>query len=465
MSISEPNSSFAVPTLKVMRLQKPELDTPTAGTLDDNHSFLGTALCLPNSFGVIHVGETFTAYLGAINTSSNAYVTRLTVTAQLQTPSQRWQLASRLDQGNASGGVEVPPEGGIDAIVSHALEEAGQHILRVEVGYGMMDQNGSLTTKSLRKFYRFQVSQPLQISEKTHRVSDTSCFVAVSLEHNRADNTKQGLTISSAEFEPTPGLVARQIVPQNKQHPNAKNAVHLYDTCGRLEPGESRNYLFQVTAASSAEGLGSTKGIAAGDVLGKVVFTWRKACGEMGRIACTSSICPALGPKNILNSNDSQSDFVAHTQGGSYLSVDVAAMAASRAAHASPSKHALNRNSNNSNALDVILPVTVEPLHPPKTNLQLGIPFAVKFLIVNHSDTYRTLQLQFDNMKQLVVCGPSAVTLEELAGQGGSTAVELRFVALSAGLLSLQGCAVVDLATGQSILQPTLFQTFVKAAE
>jgi hypothetical protein len=39
---------------------------------------------------VIHVGETFTAYLGALNVSKTLHVTRLTVTAQLQTPSQRW---------------------------------------------------------------------------------------------------------------------------------------------------------------------------------------------------------------------------------------------------------------------------------------------------------------------------------------------------------------------------------------
>jgi hypothetical protein len=47
---------------------------------------------------VIHVGETFTAYLGALNVSKTLNVTRLTVTAQLQTPSQRWHLASSLDE-------------------------------------------------------------------------------------------------------------------------------------------------------------------------------------------------------------------------------------------------------------------------------------------------------------------------------------------------------------------------------
>jgi hypothetical protein len=55
-------------------------------------------MCLPDSFGVVHVGETFTAYLGALNVSKSLNVSNLTVTAQLQTPSHRWHLASALDE-------------------------------------------------------------------------------------------------------------------------------------------------------------------------------------------------------------------------------------------------------------------------------------------------------------------------------------------------------------------------------
>jgi hypothetical protein len=43
------------------------------------------------------LGETFTAYLGALNASKDHPVRRLTITAQLQTPHQRWSLPSALD--------------------------------------------------------------------------------------------------------------------------------------------------------------------------------------------------------------------------------------------------------------------------------------------------------------------------------------------------------------------------------
>ncbi|KAG7362978.1 DUF974 domain containing protein [Nitzschia inconspicua] len=462
-------TSFAVPTLKVMRLQKPDLDTPTAGTLNSNTCLLGTALCLPNSFGVIHVGETFTAYLGALNTHQTLNVRQLTVTAQLQTPSQRWQLASQLDPGNATGGVEVAPNAGVDCIVSHHLEEAGQHILRVEVSY--LNQG---TVQSLRKFYRFQVSQPLQLLSNVVRLSDQCCFVTITLEHDR---DRPSMTISSLELEPATGMTA---TPVKKRQPTTvingvtstatttttttTTGVQLYDSSGRLELGDTRNYLFQVTATVTEHG--STKGIAAGDELGRAVVTWRKACGEMGRMASTSILCPALTNVLVPDPRNTEPvwspDFVVHTKGGSCLSVDVASMAASRAAN----PVAYRNSNNNPHALDILLPITVEPIQPPET-AQLGTPFAVTFLLVNHSDHYRTLQLQFpsDQMKGLIVCGPSFVNLqEELAGGGGSIRIEVRFMAITAGLLKLQGCHVVDLATGQSIPQPPLFHMFVPAS-
>jgi hypothetical protein len=122
----------AVPTLRVMRLQSPELNQNTAGSLESD-SLLDRSLCLPDSLEV-YVGECFTAYLGILNTSANWPIRRLTITSQLQTPSQRWQLPSQLDAGNLAGGIDIDPLSGIDAIVSHGIEEPGQHILRVEVG-------------------------------------------------------------------------------------------------------------------------------------------------------------------------------------------------------------------------------------------------------------------------------------------------------------------------------------------
>jgi hypothetical protein len=56
------------PILKVMRLQAPDLSCPSAGSLG-TPPLPSPALSLPDSFGIIHIGETFTAYLGILNPS------------------------------------------------------------------------------------------------------------------------------------------------------------------------------------------------------------------------------------------------------------------------------------------------------------------------------------------------------------------------------------------------------------
>jgi hypothetical protein len=350
--------------------------------------------------------------------------------------------------GNAGGGVEIPPETGVDAIVSHALEESGQHILRVEVGYRASD--GS--TKTLRKFYRFQVSNPLIMSELTYRTGDACCFVSISLENNGAE-TKGGLTICEAKFDPAPGLSAERVSSQRKDEAKV-TATELFDECGRLETSASMRYLFKVASSEPS----SVRGIAAGDELGKAVFTWRKACGEMGRMASSPVICPSVTP--TLDPSDPGATmegrgnpFVVYVQ-GSGLSVDVANIAAARAANPNMDR----------NALDQLLPVTVEPVDPP-SRIQLGVPYQVQFLVVNHADKYMSLQLQFrlEHMKGLSVCGPSFKNLEEVPGNGGSTTVAVRFIALAKGLLQVRGCCVVDLATGQAIPQPPLFNVLVES--
>eukprot|EP00591_Stephanopyxis_turris_P012617 CAMPEP_0195508432 /NCGR_PEP_ID=MMETSP0794_2-20130614/1638_1 /TAXON_ID=515487 /ORGANISM="Stephanopyxis turris, Strain CCMP 815" /LENGTH=461 /DNA_ID=CAMNT_0040635385 /DNA_START=51 /DNA_END=1436 /DNA_ORIENTATION=- len=456
--------SSATPILKVMRLQSPELGQPSAGMIG-TESLIGSALALPDSFGVIHIGETFTAYLGAINPSTDMPILRLAVSAQLQTPSRRWALPSKLDVSNNAGGVDVPPSCGVDAIVLRSLEEVGQHILRVEVGYG--------GNKTLRKFYRFNVASPLHIRELTMRAGDASCFVSIAIENA---TTNSSLTISNADFQPPQGLVAERIDSKGGLQPASddtkdqdelnkndtiekeKSAVELFDGCGRLDPRASFRYLFVVRADSHDATL---RGIACGDELGKAVFTWRKTMGEAGRIASTSVLCPPSQPPGLTDKNNpravsaSGSKFVVH---GSGLSVDAAAAAANRSAHHSSDPGSVG--------LDEVLPVTVEPIDPPST-MALAVPEEVQLLIVNHSDKPMNLQLQMRlaHMKGVVVCGPSFINLGEISPSGGSSVVGVRLVPLVAGLFRTQGCFIVDLTSGKEIPQPPLFHVFVSKKE
>merc|ERR1712127_26613 len=57
--------------------------------------------------------------------------------------------------------------------------------------------------------------------------------------------------------------------------------------------------------------------------------------------------------------------------------------------------------------------------------------------------------------------GESFRNLGILKEKGGSTVVEIRIVALVAGLFRCQGCWIVDLETGSEMMMPSLFNVFV----
>ena len=486
----------AVPTLRVMRLQKPELHTTqaisssssslpsllysvpsiTTGTntntnattvtttasspgplymMESNPSVLQSALCLPDSL-TVYVGETFTAYLGVLNTPSippstssqiQQYPTirRLSVVAQLQTPSQRYPLPNRLDPqqshstldttntniGNSTGShtltgnIDIPPFCGVDAIVSRPMEEPGPHILRVEVGY--YSPPDLLHYQTFRKFYRFQVQLPILVTELyTVRNHDTSCYTCIQMEYPRSENTNhdkhdhESLVLSNVQFVTPDGLMATRVTTDSQKQPQETNglllatAVDLLDQSQIMLPGSKVSHLFHIQTNTPASTL---RGIAMGDVLGHVSWQWYKAMGEHGTIqsppSSSSSLtihCPAAGTTQYdatARTNTSMtntaavptktlptSPFVMYRSG---LSVDVAASAAATTNTGTMSLDQQQHHNHNSNNNDdtVLQLITVEPVDPP-LQMQLYVPVTVPLLVVNHSRQPCTVQVQFN---------------------------------------------------------------------
>ena len=237
----------ATPTLKVMRIQSPEL-CETAIQKQTSPG-LSSDLILPDSFGVINIGETFTAYVGALNADTSMPVTNLSIMAVLQTPTKRFHIPSSLERKYPSTipewksyqPIQIQPKDGIDAIISRPVEEAGQHILRIEVSYGgyngpvdpSLEESGIPNPrKTLRKFYRFHVSSPLHIRELTLRGGEATCFVSLAIENaSSVENGSSGgaLTISNVDFQPYSGLIAHRIEPTQIKSISEKSALELFD--------------------------------------------------------------------------------------------------------------------------------------------------------------------------------------------------------------------------------------------
>ncbi|XP_016097812.1 trafficking protein particle complex subunit 13-like [Sinocyclocheilus grahami] len=164
--------------LKVMRLTKPTLFTNMPVTCEDRDLpgdlfvrlmkddpstvkgaetlILGEMLTLPQNFGNIFLGETFSSYI-SVHNDSNQVVKDILVKADLQTSSQRLNLSA-----SNSAVSELKPECCIDDVIHHEVKEIGTHILVCAVSY--TTQTGEKLY--FRKFFKFQVLKPLDVKTK-----------------------------------------------------------------------------------------------------------------------------------------------------------------------------------------------------------------------------------------------------------------------------------------------------------
>ncbi|ETV64815.1 hypothetical protein, variant 2 [Aphanomyces astaci] len=142
--------------------------------------------------------------------------------------------------------------------VEFELSEVGVHTLRVGVSY--LDP---LTNepKSLRKFYRFQVLNPLTITFKHVLIQDIS-FVEAKIQNI----TQIPLHADTIVFVPSPPFEAQQLTAPDND--NANNLIF---------PDDSIQCIFKVTAEHLDLSLGTLN-------LGRLEVNWKSAMGESGRL-------------------------------------------------------------------------------------------------------------------------------------------------------------------------------------
>jgi hypothetical protein len=400
--------------------------------------------------------------------------------------------------------IDVPPFGGVDAIVSRPMEEPGPHILRIEVGY--YSPPDLLHHQTFRKFYRFNVKLPILITEKyTVRSNDTSCYTCIEIECPLPETTgantgstekhhTESLVVSNIQFITAHGLMATNvsIFPSNNATPDttttttttittsasdvsgtaipnhSPTALDLWDQSQIMLPGSKISYIYHIQTNTPESTL---RGIAVGDTLGHISLEWSKAMGEHGTIQPPSSVtirCPAVGmtkyddtATTTTNNALSATTKSATTCTGAPLimyrsgrSVDVAATAANQVDD------------------DPLRLITIEPVDPP-LQMQLYVPVTVPLLVVNHSRHPCTVQIQFNipptqpnksetNCSGIVIAGTTYQNIGTIPSHGGSTVTNFTFLPIQTGLMSIQHCSIMDVtSSGRSIPQPPLWTTYV----
>nr|AII97861.1 BLTX493 [Nephila pilipes] len=243
--------------LKVMRLTRPSLyntrpvsaetkyfacnllndelkrDPGSADKLEYCNS--GNLLMLPQSFGNIYLGETFSCYMSVHNDSQQT-VTAVQVQADLQIGLQKIVLSGQ--RGNYSSFTLLNPDESVDDVIHHEVKEIGTHILACTVNYTTMS-NEKL---HFRKFFKFQVSKPLDVKTKFYNAED---FISdeVYLEAPLQNITFSPMCLEKVALEPSPNFSSRQLNTVETD----KGIYPIFGEVNCLNPQDSRQYLFCLT--------------------------------------------------------------------------------------------------------------------------------------------------------------------------------------------------------------------------
>lgn len=275
-----PVQEQAQPTVRVMRLYKPCLHVvPTLPPLPDQSLSkrsegltlgpdfaVSPYLLFPDSFGDIYTGELFSAYIAVVNGVQDAPFHQVSLSIRLQTSNATHDLSDirpAATPGAPPGTAKIlNPNETLDMVVQQELTELGTHTLRVSVQYL---NNRSSEPKTLRKFYRFNVLQPLQVASQCcdMHIHHDKLMVQTKV----TNTTKSPLFIEDVKF--IPAFRDSQVVqvhapnryqtlpdvpittgvesPSSLPHPLSALAHFNLDSLPMLLPDESYAYSFIVS--------------------------------------------------------------------------------------------------------------------------------------------------------------------------------------------------------------------------
>lgn len=168
--------------LKVMRLTRPAL-TNFENTIfseksdllqfeSENTNFVAKnqLLQLPQAFGNIYLGETFSSYICVHNCTTHP-VNAVSVKCDLQSNNSRVSIPIHANKTIPTS-LNINGET-LDDVINYEVKEIGTHILVCEVNY----VSPAGLPLSFRKFFKFQVLKPLDVTTKFYNSETDEVFL------------------------------------------------------------------------------------------------------------------------------------------------------------------------------------------------------------------------------------------------------------------------------------------------
>ncbi|XP_054162614.1 trafficking protein particle complex subunit 13-like [Oppia nitens] len=219
---------------------------------------------LPQNFGNVYLGETFSFVVNCTNDSVREVVTDVVVRVDLQVGNRVVNLGeiktSLLDAKQC-----------INDIMKHEVKELGSHVLICTIGFTM----SSNERQNYRKFFKFQVLKPLDVKTKFYNAESDEVYLEALLQNL----TTIPICLDRVMLEPSPYF---DVKPMNTII-NEDNVEHwVFGKVNRFNSQECRQYLFSLTPKPNIKYNASIlKNLTE---IGKLDIVWVTGIGERGHL-------------------------------------------------------------------------------------------------------------------------------------------------------------------------------------
>nr|XP_054764028.1 trafficking protein particle complex subunit 13-like [Lytechinus pictus] len=241
---------------------------PSLGAVSGLPGFtMGEILTLPQNFGSIYLGETFSCFVSVHNDSIQA-TQDIHVKTDLQTSSQRLTLSG----GSTPPTPSLAPGACIDQVIHHEVKELGTHILVCAVSY----TSPSGETLSFRKFYKFQVLKPLDVKTKFYNAESDEVYLEAQIQNI----TQSPMCMEKVSLEPAADYIVEEL---NSTQTEDTSKKLIFGGFTYLNPMDTRQYLYCLKAKTQAgaDRPSLIKGVSS---IGKLDIVWKTTLGEKGRL-------------------------------------------------------------------------------------------------------------------------------------------------------------------------------------
>ena len=293
-------------SLNVLRLSKPSLvstnqhyyapDLSSSSALDAAQALdpltnpvstpiqlygLSSCFTLPSSFGNIYLGETFSCFI-SVGNEGDVVVRDVGVKVEIQVGNNRMVLSDTVGTlGSSTTATPVTPNPALQPkrvslipgqttsfLISHEIKDLGTHILVCSVHYTLAGER-----KYFRKFFKFQVLNPLAVKTKVHTVNNKEGEVVL-MEVQVQNTTTTQLTFSQLKFEPSDVFMFTDLNTMDEQ--GVKKSIFESET---LDIKETRQMLYLLTPKPGLEAQAKEK-----QELGKLDIVWRICMADIGKL-------------------------------------------------------------------------------------------------------------------------------------------------------------------------------------